>query len=391
MPPDEGSVPALSDPRWRGALQDVLDDPGRLTMYAQPIVELTGGDVAGFEMLSRFAGPWRAAPDLWFAAAERWGLNATLQARSLAAGIAARAHLPPNTFLTVNIDPHLLTHPEVAGVLTAPADLSRVVVELTEHTRPGDQAAAADLLAGARRAGAQIAMDDAGTGYAGLSTLLTLRPEIVKLDRELITGIDQDPVKRALVEVFGDLAGRMDAWVLAEGIETEGELDALIALGVPLGQGFVLARPAPAMPAALDDRMVGHIRTTAARTSLHTHVASLIRPALVGTDPDRDDVLLAPNGQAARVRLQDQPSRGRPAALGPGDDRRAERGPHRRRPAGHGPRRHPPLRPPGLHRRPGQRPRPDPARRPDDRALRLKSGRHRPIGVHIRQTREGTR
>ena len=202
-------------------------------------------------------------------------------------------------------------------MLLGTADLTRVVLELTEHTRPGDQAAATEVLTAVRAAGGQIAMDDAGTGYAGLSTLLSLRPQIVKLDRELITGIDQDPVKRALVEVFGDLAGRMNAWVLAEGIETYAELDALIGLGVPLGQGYALARPAPELPSALDEETVNHIRTTAARTSLHTHVASLIRPALVGTDPERDDVLLSPTGQPAQVREQNQPPRPEPQRWAP--------------------------------------------------------------------------
>ncbi len=192
-----------------------------------------------------------------------------------------------------------------------------MVLELTEHTQADDQAASAGLLATVRAAGGRIAMDDAGTGYAGLSTLLTLRPEIVKLDRELITGLDRDPVKRALVEVFGDLAGRMDAWVLAEGIENHAELDSLIALGVPLGQGFALARPAAEMRTGLDDALAGHIRATAARTSLQPHVASLIRPALVGSDPDRDDVLLAPNGQAAQVREQNQPPRPAPQRWAP--------------------------------------------------------------------------
>ncbi len=125
MPDAVGEVPALSDDQWRRALHDVLDDPTLLTMHAQPIAELTSGDIVGYEMLSRFRGPWRAAPDLWFGAAERWGVNATLQSQALAAGIAARAQLPPNTFLTVNVDPHLLTHPEIAAVLTGTPDLSR--------------------------------------------------------------------------------------------------------------------------------------------------------------------------------------------------------------------------------------------------------------------------
>ena len=165
-----------------------------------------------------------------------WGCNAVLQARVLRAGIAARAALPPDTFLTVNVDPHLLTDPEVAGVLTDAADLTRVVLELTEHTQALQQAHAAGVLATVRAAGGLLAMDDAGTGYAGLSQLLALRPHFVKLDRELVTGIDTDPVKAALVEVFGDLAGRMDTWILAEGVETDAELDTLIRLGVPLAR-----------------------------------------------------------------------------------------------------------------------------------------------------------
>ncbi len=121
------------------------------------------------------------------------------------------------------------------------------MLELTEHTQLVGDGAAAAVLDHVRAAGGLVAMDDAGTGYAGLSTLLSLRPDIVKLDRELITGIDQDPVKRAMVELFGELAGRMDAWILAEGIETLAELDAVIGLGIPLGQGYALARPAAVM------------------------------------------------------------------------------------------------------------------------------------------------
>jgi EAL domain-containing protein (putative c-di-GMP-specific phosphodiesterase class I) len=301
------AVPVVADRLWRNALQRVIRDPGRLTLHAQPIVELTSARIVGFEMLSRFDGPWAAAPDIWFAAAERWDFNATLQGRVVSAGIAARALLPPDTFLTVNVDPHLLGRPEIADVLTGTADLSRLVLELTEHTQLVDDGEAAAVLDHVRAAGGLVAMDDAGSGYAGLSTLLSLRPNIVKLDRELITGIDQDPVKRALVEMFGELAGRMDAWVLAEGIETLGELDTVIGLGVPLGQGYVLARPSATMLAELGDEMGAHIRSTATRTSLQGNIASLIRPVEVGTDDDRDEVLLAADGRAALVRLDGWP------------------------------------------------------------------------------------
>jgi EAL domain-containing protein (putative c-di-GMP-specific phosphodiesterase class I) len=288
-------VPEMSDPRWRDALQLVIDDPTRLALHAQPIVELTSGTVAGFEMLSRFDGPWPATPDKWFAAAERHGCNGRLQARVLRRALAARNSLPPDTFLTVNLDPHLLRHPAVATALTGASDLSRIVLELTEHSPMRCDPDEVALLAHVRAAGGMVAIDDAGTGYAGLSTMLALRPEIVKLDRELVQGLDQDPVKRALVEVIGDLAGRMDAWILAEGIETEDELAAVIALGVPLGQGWALARPSAVMTADLPAHLADGIRATARRTSLREHVVSLIRPA-------HTEVVLDGRGRAVQVR-----------------------------------------------------------------------------------------
>jgi EAL domain-containing protein (putative c-di-GMP-specific phosphodiesterase class I) len=297
-------APAVDDPRWVPALHDVVADPSRLSLHAQPIAELTSGAIAGYELLSRFEGPWTAPPDRWFAAADRWGLNAVLQARVLRAAIAARSSLPPNTFLTVNVDPHLLADSSVAGVLTAARDLTRLVLELTEHTRPAQHDALRDVLAHVRTAGGMVAMDDAGTGYAGLTRLLDLRPNILKLDRELVTGIDSDPVKSALVEVLGDLTGRMDTWLLAEGIETGAELDTLVRLGVPLGQGWALARPAATMAEALPSGLVEHIRRTAARCSLDDYVASVARPATIGIDRANCTVLLNQHGQAAEVKTE---------------------------------------------------------------------------------------
>lgn len=298
----ETPAPPIEDPRWRDPLRRVRDDPAAHHLHAQPIVALSTGFVAGYELLSRFEGPWRASPDVWFAAAQHWGDNPALQARVLHKAIAARADLPPNTFLTVNIDPHLLADDQVADALLRGGDLSRLVLELTEHTRVDAGGRAMTVLDRARSAGALIAMDDAGTGYAGLHLLLDLRPDIVKLDRTLITGIDADPVKRTLVEVFGDLVGRMDGWLLAEGIETRRELDALIELGVPLGQGWALARPEPQMLPALPGPDAAHIRATATRTSLTDTVAGIIRPASPGLVREGSDVLVSAAGRVTEVR-----------------------------------------------------------------------------------------
>lgn len=313
-------VPPVTDPRWQLALREVVRDPSRLVLHTQPIVELTTGAVAGYEALSRFdAGRIAASPDRWFAAAEHWGMNAELQARVVAQAVAMREVLPPDTFLTVNVEPHLLADDRVRGALLEQADLTRLVVELTEHTRAPDPAALADVLQQVRDRGAMIAMDDAGTGYAGLSQLLELRPHIVKLDRELVSGIDTDPVKRALMEVLGDLVGRMDGWVLAEGIETTGELETVVALGVALGQGYVLARPAQQMPTEIGADLVRQIRTTAARNQFDEHVLSIVRTALVGTDPALSEVLLGDDGRVRAVRSggsgPDDPVRWSPALL----------------------------------------------------------------------------
>jgi hypothetical protein len=145
-------------------------------------------------------------------------------------------------------------------------------------------------------------MDDAGTGYAGLELLLELRPDMVKLDRALVSGIDSDPVRRTLVQVFGDLIGRMDGWVLAEGIETRAELDTLVGLGVPLGQGWALGRPQPQMVTALPPEIAGHLSASVHRASFTDSVVSLVRPARAGRDRATCDVLLAPNGLVSEVR-----------------------------------------------------------------------------------------
>lgn len=298
--------PPVADERWRRALYEVLHDPSTLTLHVQPIVELTSGAVAGYEALSRFA-PTRtgihAGPDVWFAAAEHWGVNAVLQSQVLSTAVAMRTVLPPDTFLTVNVEPHLFTDDRITGALLEHPDLTRLVVELTEHSRAHDPALLIARLDELRERGAMIAMDDAGTGYAGLSQLLALRPHIVKLDRELIAGIDADPVKRALLEVLGDLVGRMDGWVLAEGIETLTELDTVVGMGVALGQGYALALPAAVMLPALDEDLTTRVQRVASRAQLDEHVLSLVRSARVGTDPATAEVLLGPDERVRAVRV----------------------------------------------------------------------------------------
>jgi EAL domain-containing protein (putative c-di-GMP-specific phosphodiesterase class I) len=229
---------------WQVLLRQALSGRGVQTHY-QPVVDLVRGSVVGYEALTRFVGYPVASPDLWFDAARRHGLSAALESFTLRRALSAREDLPPGTFLAVNIGPDVLDHPDVLDVLRRQPHLDGVVVELTEHARIDSYASLEPVLDRLRVAGAMIAIDDAGAGYAGLQHLLGLRPHIIKLDRHMVAGVDRDETKRALVEMIGTFASRIDAWVLAEGIEHLGELDAVMGLNVPLGQGYLLGRPAP--------------------------------------------------------------------------------------------------------------------------------------------------
>ena len=204
------------------------------------------GTVVGYEALARFTGYPVRDPETWFAAARRHEVLPALEAVALRTALAARSELPGNTFLTVNLGPDVIDSPEVREVLAAQPGLSGVVVELTEHARVDSYASLEPAIDRLRTAGALIAIDDAGSGYAGLQHLLSLRPEFLKLDRGLVAGLDRDEAKRTLVEMVGLLASRLDAWLLAEGVETREELDCLSGWACRSRRGTTCPGPAPA-------------------------------------------------------------------------------------------------------------------------------------------------
>ncbi|MDT0165312.1 EAL domain-containing protein [Actinotalea sp. AC32] len=302
----------LDDPRWRDALERVVAGEG-LHVVAQPIIDVARARIAGYELLSRFTGPPRRSPDVWFHAARRHGLDARLSARAIRLLRDVAAGRPAGTFVTLNVEPHLLVDPLVQAELLGSGRLDDTVVELTEHVGYGDEAVLAEVMAAVRAAGGRIAMDDAGTGYSGLTQMLTVRPDIVKVDRELVQGLDRDPVRRAAVRLLGDLAGRMDAWLLAEGVETHAELAELADLRVPLVQGWAVGRPEPGWP-ELPPATATAVASHRLRAGLGDHVAALVRPAEVrahaAADPVRrgvgeGDVLLDVRGRPVSVVVQD--------------------------------------------------------------------------------------
>jgi EAL domain-containing protein (putative c-di-GMP-specific phosphodiesterase class I) len=293
---------------WAAALAAVLADPTQPRLVFQPIVDLRRGVIAGYEALSRFDGPAGIGPDRWFAMADELGLGAQLEARVAAAALAARRELPANCFLSFNVSPHLLTEPELADVLLAADDLSGVVLELTEHVAVENTQPLVELLELLRSSGASVALDDAGSGYSGLQQLAQFRPDFVKLDRALVDHADRDEAKLALAELLGSYAGRLDAWLLVEGVERLEELEAFVRLGVPLAQGYLLGAPGPDWPELLPG--VGDsLRAMAARASQVDQVAPLVEAvatvpvgapgavldavrAVLAEDPGRDVVVV---------------------------------------------------------------------------------------------------
>jgi len=264
---------------WSAPLERVLADRSQPRLVFQPIVDLQRALIVGYEALARFDGPPYEPPDRWFSAASRLGVGPQLEARVVRAARAALPTLPPNCFLTVNISPHVLCTPAVEAVMEVPGSLVPLVLELTEQSEVVDQEGVRRALNRYRSRGLLVALDDAGDGYAGLGRLLSLRPQLVKLDRSLTQDADHDEAQRALAQMVGNLASRLDAWLLVEGIERPRQLEAYVRLGVPLGQGNLLGAAGPRWP-TLNPAVADLIRSTAVRRSTGTdEVLGLIERA----------------------------------------------------------------------------------------------------------------
>ena len=234
-------------PDWPALLEDAVSGELGLDIHFQPIVDVRRGMVCGYEALSRFPAALGIPPDRWFAAAERHGVGPQLEARALAAILDQRGLLADNCFLSLNLSPEAACAAPVQDLLLDQGDLRGLVLEITERSPVEDYDELARALAPLRERGATLAIDDAGAGYSSMRHIVALEPQFVKLDRSLVQDLDSDPRKTAAITALGAFAGELDAWVVAEGVETAGELSVLSTLQIPLAQGFLLGRPAPRM------------------------------------------------------------------------------------------------------------------------------------------------
>jgi EAL domain-containing protein (putative c-di-GMP-specific phosphodiesterase class I) len=205
----------------------------------QPIVHLDTGVIAGVEALCRFHDG--RSPERWFQECEGRGTAAELDLAIIERALADVPGLPDG-YLAVNLSPSTLRDPRLPDVLTGPGvPTDRIVVEVTEHARVTDYFEAQRVLGSLRNAGIRVAVDDAGAGYASFRHILQLRPDIIKMDQSITRDIDTDPARHALATALVIFAGEVGAAVVAEGVETEGELAALGTAGITRAQGFALS------------------------------------------------------------------------------------------------------------------------------------------------------
>ena len=224
---------------------------GAPEIVVQPILGLSTGRAVAYEALSRFnhGGPVMP-PDQWFGLAHRAGLGAMFEARAVDLALRAGQGRPSGTVLSVNVSPSVLSSRELHDVL--PFDLSGLQFEVTEKEVVDDPAHLTVILDALRGRGAKIAVDDVGEGYAGLQRVMAISPDILKLDRSLVTGVEAEAGKAAMVEAVVRYSARVGAQVCAEGVESLEDLYVLADLDVAEAQGWVIGMPGPAFDPVSD-------------------------------------------------------------------------------------------------------------------------------------------
>lgn len=217
---------------------------GNFLTHYQPIINIGQNRPIGHEALTRFISEPYRSPDRWFADAARAGLQTQLEISAILMALVALDHFPEDTYLSLNVS--------VATILTGLLDSilcdypsERLVLEVTEHSNVSDYPEIAMALEPLRNRGVRLAVDDAGAGYASLQYIVQLKPDIIKLDRSLISTLEDEPGSMALATALTNFAEQTGAVVIAEGVETEAELESLRSLGIENIQGYLVGHPEP--------------------------------------------------------------------------------------------------------------------------------------------------
>jgi EAL domain-containing protein (putative c-di-GMP-specific phosphodiesterase class I)/GGDEF domain-containing protein len=227
-------------------LKTMLRD-GAVEIEYHPIVVTETAEIYGYEALARGGQRGLRSPEIMFGVAEEanliWELSRLCRRRAIE-GIPV--NLEPDQFLFLNIDPHDFRDPTFRYLDVDELGIEhpeRIVLEITERTAITDYPVFQEYLASFRKQGFRFAVDDAGSGYAGLGSIANLEPDFIKLDISLISGIDTNFMKQNLVETMVSFANDHGIKVIAEGVEREEEWETVKALGAHYTQGFLFHKP----------------------------------------------------------------------------------------------------------------------------------------------------
>lgn len=218
--------------------------------YFEPQVDLSTGEIVGFEMLARWNHPLSGLidPEIFIPVAEEYGLIARLSEQVIGAALANIARWDPALTLAVNISPMQLADPwlaqRIVRLLTeAGIAPERLVVEITESSLFTDLELARSIATSLKNQGIRLALDDFGTGFSSLSHLRSLPFDVIKIDRSFTATINVDPESAAIVRAVTSLAQAIKVPVVVEGIEDAATHATLLGYGCEMGQGWYFGKP----------------------------------------------------------------------------------------------------------------------------------------------------
>ena len=237
--------PALNQSRRANESREMVERilaTGAFQPLFQPIVDLSGDRVLGYEALTRLTS---GAPIVHLLTeATEAGIRADCEIALLSASLREARSLGEG-WVSVNLSPSVVVERSAELSALIGGSGCEVVVELTENERIEDYVSVRGALSGLGDR-VRLSVDDTGAGYASLRHVIDLHPQFLKLDRSWVSGLDSDPTRQALVAGMVAFCRHTDTDMIAEGVETESELATLRALDVRLAQGYLLGRPAPA-------------------------------------------------------------------------------------------------------------------------------------------------
>jgi len=228
-------------------------DHGHFVPYFEPQVDLSTGEIVGFEVLARWIHPLSGiiGPDVFIPVAEEIGVIGRLSEQVIGEALQQAAKWDPSIKISVNISPTQFADgwlaQRVVRLLTEAAfPAERLVVEVTESSLFADLELARSIVTSLKNQGVRLALDDFGTGFSSLSHLRSLPFDMIKIDRSFVTNIHRNKESMAIIRAVTTLASALSVPVCVEGIENEAAYDAVVMLGCEVGQGWYFGKPMPA-------------------------------------------------------------------------------------------------------------------------------------------------